>query len=95
MFRSFRGIKSNSGNSLIDADTKEKSVWQIVGEPESDVLHGKISVNSPIGRALIGQKKGAIVELIAPTGIKAFQIKKIEWRRCLGKGTARGSLKCK
>ena len=52
----------------------------IVGEPESDVLHRKISVNSPLGRALIGQKKGTIVEVVAPTGIKAIQIKKIEWR---------------
>jgi transcription elongation factor GreA len=73
-------IKFGATVTLIDADTKEKSVWQIVGEPESDVLHGKISINSPIGRALIGQQNGAIVEVVAPTGIKAFRIKKIEWR---------------
>jgi transcription elongation factor GreA len=72
-------IKFGATVTLIDADNKEKSVWQIVGEPESDVLHGKISINSPIGRALIGQKKGAIVEVVAPTGIKAFRIKTIEW----------------
>ena len=73
-------IKFGATVTLIDEDTKEKRVWQLVGEPESDVLHGKISINSPIGRALIGQKKGATVEVIAPTGIKTFQIKKIEWR---------------
>ena len=42
-------IKFGATVTLIDEDTKEKSVWQIVGEPESDVLHGKISINSPIG----------------------------------------------
>ena len=74
-------IKFGATVTLIDEDTKEKSIWQIVGESESDVPQRKISINSPIGRALIGQKKGATVEVTTPTGVKAFQIKKIEWRR--------------
>ena len=72
-------IKFGATVTLVDEDTKEKNVWQIVGEPESDVSSGKISVNSPIGRALIGQKQGMTVEVIAPAGVKAFQIKKVEW----------------
>ena len=74
-------IKFGATVTLIDEDTKEKSIWQIVGESESDVPQRKISINSPIGRALIGQKKGATVEVTTPTGVKAFQIKKIEWRQ--------------
>ena len=74
-------IKFGATVTLIDEDTKEKSIWQIVGESESDVPQRKISINSPIGRALIGQKKGATVEVATPTGVKAFQIKKIEWRQ--------------
>ena len=72
-------IKFGATVTLVDEDTKEKNVWQIVGEPESDVSSGKISVNSPIGRALIGQKQGMTIEVIAPAGVKAFQIKKVEW----------------
>ena len=74
-------IKFGATVTLIDEDTKEKSVWQIVGKSESDVTQRKISINSPIGRALIGQKKGATVEVATPTGVKAFQIKKIGWRQ--------------
>ena len=43
--------------TLMDEDTGEKRVWQIVGEPEADVKQGKISVTSPIARALIGKTK--------------------------------------
>lgn len=74
-------IKFGATVTLIDEDTKERSVWQLVGESESNALQGKISITSPIGRALIGQKKGATVEVVTPTGIKAFQIKKVEWRK--------------
>jgi transcription elongation factor GreA len=74
-------IKFGATVTLIDEDTKERSVWQLVGESESNALQGKISITSPIGRALIGQKKGTTVEVVTPTGIKAFRIKKVEWRK--------------
>src|SRR5947199_584095 len=54
-------IKFGATVTLIDEDTGEKWVWQIVGEPEADVKKGKISVTSPIARELIGKSKGAIV----------------------------------
>jgi transcription elongation factor GreA len=66
--------------TLIDEDTEEKRVWQIVGEPEADAKSGKISITSPVARALIGKSKGATVEVVAPGGAKAYEIKKIDWQ---------------
>ena len=66
--------------TLIDEDTEKKAVWQIVGEPEADAKAGRISITSPLARALIGKKKGASVEVMAPGGAKAYEITKVEWR---------------
>ena len=66
--------------TLIDEDTDEKRVWQIVGEPEADAKKGRISITSPIARALINKKKGENVEVNTPGGAKAYEIKKIEWK---------------
>ena len=66
--------------TLVDEDTDEKKVWQIVGEPEADAKKGRISITSPIARALISKKKGENVEVNTPGGAKAYEIKKIEWR---------------
>src|SRR4029077_10161188 len=55
-------IKFGATVTLIDEDTDEKKVWRIVGEPEANAHSGKISVNSPIARALIGRAKGDAVE---------------------------------
>ncbi len=66
--------------TLIDEDTDEKKVWQIVGEPEADAKKGKISVTSPLAKALIGKTKGTSVEVNTPGGAKAYAVKKIEWR---------------
>jgi transcription elongation factor GreA len=57
----------------------EKKVWQIVGEPEADVKSGKVSVTSPVARASIGKTKGAIVEVEAPGGSKAYKIRQVLW----------------
>jgi transcription elongation factor GreA len=73
-------IKFGATVTLVDEDTEEKRVWQIVGEPEANAKAGKISVTSPLARALIGKAKGATVEVNAPGGAKAYEIKKIEWR---------------
>ncbi len=66
--------------TLIDEDTDEKKVWQIVGEPEANAKAGKISITSPLARALIGKTKGASVEVVTPGGAKAYEVKKVEWR---------------
>ena len=66
--------------TLIDEDTEKKSVWQIVGELEADAKKGKISVTSPLARALVGKKKGAQVEVVTPGGAKAYEVIKVEWK---------------
>jgi transcription elongation factor GreA len=73
-------IKFGATVTLIDEDTDKRQVWQIVGEPEADAKQGKISVTSPLARALIGKAKGAQVEVVTPGGAKAYEIKKVEWR---------------
>src|SRR5215216_5455513 len=73
-------IKFGATVTLIDEDTEQKKVWQIVGEPEADAKKGRISITSPLGRALIGKKKGTTVEVMAPGGAKAYEITKVEWR---------------
>ena len=73
-------IRFGASVTLIDEDSGEKKVWQIVGEPEADATKGKISVTSPIGRALIGKNKRDTVEVEAPGGAKTYKIRKVEWR---------------
>src|SRR5512132_3706470 len=73
-------IKFGATVTLIDEDTDQKKVWQIVGEPEADAKKGRISITSPLARALIGKKKGASVEVVAPGGAKAYEVTKVEWK---------------
>ena len=73
-------VKFGATVTLIDEDTEKKQVWQIVGEPEADAKAGRISITSPLARALIGKAKGASVEVVTPSGAKAYEVKKIEWR---------------
>src|SRR5271170_4955713 len=73
-------IKFGATVTLIDEDTDTKAVGQIVGEVEGDAKKGRSSITSPVARALIGKKKGATVEVMAPGGAKAYEITKVEWR---------------
>jgi transcription elongation factor GreA len=73
-------VKFGATVTLIDEDTDKKAVWQLVGEPEADAKKGKISITSPLARALVGKKKGANVEVVTPGGAKAFEVVKVEWR---------------
>ena len=59
---------------LIDEDTEEEKVYQIVGESEADVKSGRVSITSPIARALIGKKVGDTVEVNTPGGGKSYEI---------------------
>lgn len=72
-------IKFGATVTLIDDDTGEKRIWQIVGEPEANPSEGKISVTSPIARALIGKTKGTTVLVDAPGGTKAYKVRHVEW----------------
>ena len=59
---------------LADANTDERAVYQIVGDDEADIKHGKISVSSPIARALIGKTEGDTAEVVAPGGTRSYEI---------------------
>jgi transcription elongation factor GreA len=73
-------VKFGATVTLIDEDTDKKAVWQIVGEPEANAKEGRISITSPLARALVGKKKGANVEVVTPGGAKAYEVVKVEWR---------------
>src|SRR5207244_11861002 len=66
--------------TVVDEDTDEKRVWQIVGEPEADAKKKRISITSPLARALIGKTKGTSIEVLTPGGARAFRIRQVEWR---------------
>jgi transcription elongation factor GreA len=72
-------IRFGATVTLIDKDTGNKRVWQLVGEPEADANKGRISVTSPIARALIGKTKGATVEVETPGGAKVYEVQQVEW----------------
>lgn len=70
-------IKFGATVTLVDEDTDEEKKYQIVGENEADVKSGKVSITSPIARALIGKKKGDSVEVNTPGGGKSYEILKV------------------
>jgi transcription elongation factor GreA len=72
-------VKFGATVSVVDEDTEEKARYQIVGEHEADVRSGRISVSSPIARAMIGKEVGDVVEVNTPGGVKAYEIAKVEW----------------
>jgi transcription elongation factor GreA len=72
-------VKFGATVNLLDEDSGEKSKYKIVGEDESDVSAGKISVTSPIARALIGKEEGDVVEVMAPGGAKSYEIIKVKY----------------
>jgi transcription elongation factor GreA len=72
-------IKFGATVTVIEEGTGRKNVWQIVGEPEADAHKGKISITSPIARALIGKTKGATVEVEAPSGARVYKVQHVEW----------------
>ncbi|POR56816.1 transcription elongation factor GreA [Bosea psychrotolerans] len=73
-------IKFGATVQLIDDDTEEKKIYQIVGEPESDVKSGKVSIGSPIARALIGKKVGDSVQVNTPGGGKSYEVVSVQFR---------------
>ena len=72
-------VKFGATVTLVDEDTEEERVWQIVGDSEADAKAGRISISSPVARALIGKKKGATVEVVTPKGARSFEIVGVRW----------------
>ncbi|MDX2235482.1 MAG: transcription elongation factor GreA [Hyphomonadaceae bacterium] len=73
-------IKFGATVTVLDEDSEEKAVYKIVGEDEADVRAGKISISSPIARAMIGKEVGDVIEVAAPGGAKSYEILKIKWK---------------
>ena len=65
---------------LADMDTDEESNYRLVGSHEADIAKGRISVTSPLGRALIGKTIGDTVEVTTPRGSKAYEVVKVSYR---------------
>ncbi|HMN36131.1 MAG TPA: transcription elongation factor GreA [Hyphomicrobium sp.] len=73
-------VKFGATVSLEDEDTGDKVKYTIVGDLEANLRDGKISISSPIARALIGKSKGDTAEVTTPKGSRSFEVLKIEWR---------------
>ena len=73
-------VKFGATVTLVDEDTGEKVKYKIVGDLEASVKDGKISISSPIARALIGKSKGNSAEVTTPKGPRSYEILKIEWK---------------
>lgn len=73
-------IKFGAIVKVIDEDTEEEKTYQIVGEPEADVRSGRVSITSPIARALIGKTIGDTVEVVTPGGGKSYEITGVAFR---------------
>lgn len=67
-------VKFGAKVKLVDEDTEEEKTYTIVGDVEADVKAGRISISSPIARALIGKAVGDSVEVTAPGGARAYEI---------------------
>ncbi|MEL0184722.1 MAG: transcription elongation factor GreA [Hyphomicrobiales bacterium] len=72
-------VKFGANVTLVDEDTEKESQYQIVGEFESDITKGLISISSPIARALIGKSIGDSVEVATPGGGKSYEIIQISF----------------
>lgn len=72
-------VKFGATVTVLDEETEVESRYKIVGEDEADVAEGKISITSPIARALIGKELEDVVEVAAPGGAKSFEILKVEF----------------
>lgn len=73
-------VKFGATVTLVDEDTDEKVKYKIVGDLEADVKSGKISISSPIARALIGKSKGDTAEVTTPKGARSYEVLKVEWK---------------
>jgi transcription elongation factor GreA len=72
-------VKFGATVTIADEETEKESCYKIVGEDEADVASGKISITSPLARALIGKESEEVIEVSAPGGAKSYEILKVEF----------------
>lgn len=73
-------VKFGATVRLVDIDTDEEVTYKIVGELEAAVREGKVSITSPIARALIGKAVGDDVEVTTPKGHKSYEVLGVAWK---------------
>lgn len=73
-------IKFGATVGLVDEDTDEERIYQIVGEAEADLEKGLLNIRSPLARALIGKEEGDSVEVRTPGGERSYEILSIEYK---------------
>ncbi len=64
---------------IVNEDTDEESTYQIVGEDEASIKNGKVSITSPIARAMISKEVGDVIEVLAPGGAKGYEILEVSF----------------
>ncbi|MAL80420.1 MAG: transcription elongation factor GreA [Sneathiella sp.] len=74
-----RQIKFGATILLADEDTDEETSYQIVGEDESNIEEGRLSITAPLARALIGKEQGDSVEVMTPGGSKAYEVIEVSY----------------
>jgi transcription elongation factor GreA len=72
-------VKFGATIGLVDEETDEEKTYQIVGDQEADVKEGRISISSPIARALIGKSEGDSIEVAAPGGARGYEILSVKF----------------
>lgn len=73
-------VKFGATVTVIDEDTDQKAKYQIVGDLEADFAKGRISISSPLARALIGKTNGDTAEVNTPSGGRSYEITKVEFK---------------
>jgi transcription elongation factor GreA len=73
-------IKFGATITVVDEDTDEKNSYQIVGPDEADIREKRLSITSPLARAVIGKKVGDTVEVTTPNGSKSYEIVKVAFK---------------
>ena len=72
-------VKFGATVTILDEETEEEKIYTIVGDPEADAGRGRISISSPIARAMIGKSAGDSVEVTAPGGSRAYEIREVRF----------------
>ncbi len=72
-------VKFGATVTYVDEDTEEQKTYQVVGDPEANASEGRISISSPIARAMIGKQAGDSFEVSAPGGSRSYEILKIQY----------------
>lgn len=73
-------VKFGATVTLVDIETDEEKTYQIVGEVESDIKQGRLSISAPLARALIGKTEGDEIDFNAPGGQRAYEVLSVKYQ---------------